>query len=98
MLYGFTDKIAVCFDSFRCSRVMKIRSVCQVAEEQNPLMIAQIYQPVVVLKLVLPFFFFDASPGEVLPSPFDTCFLHFLQYGFKVRRIRLKGRDRKSTR
>ena len=68
MFYGLPDEIAICFNSFGRSRVVKIRSVRQVAEEQESVLMTQVDQPVVIVKLVLAFIFLDSSPGEVLPS------------------------------
>ena len=91
VFHCFPDKIAVCLNTLRRSWVVEIRSVRQVAEEQKSVFVAHIYKPVIVLELVLSFLFLDSAPGEVLPSPLDACFFHFLQYGFKIRRVGLEG-------
>jgi len=84
-------EIAVRTDALGRARVVKVRCVGEIAEEQQSILAAQFHEPVVIGELVFALFLLDPPPGEVLPTPLDPRIFHLIQDGFKIGRVGLEG-------
>lgn len=70
---------------------MELGSIRQIAKQQHPMLAAQGNEGIVRFPVVLAVFPFNATPREILPSPFHAGFLHRLEPLRKIGRARTKS-------